>query len=57
MLADGMLAASRGTLLWDGKDETGDLVPSGIYILYLEASDLETAGVFAKKSTVVLGRD
>lgn len=55
-LADGTYVASEGNLIWDGRDDSGHLVPSGIYILYLEATDMASAGVFAKKSTVVLGR-
>lgn len=55
-LADGIWVASKGNIIWDGRDENGSLVPSGIYILYLEAADTESPGVFVKKSTVVLGR-
>lgn len=55
-LADGILVSNRGSLIWDGKDETGRWVPSGIYILYLEDTDTESPGVFIKKNTVVLGR-
>ena len=32
------------TLVWDGRDETGDPVANGVYFLKLEAKDLEAGG-------------
>ncbi len=55
-LVDGELVASQGNVIWDGKNTDGALVPSGIYILYLEASDAGSVQIFAKKGTVVVGR-
>jgi hypothetical protein len=55
-LVDGELVASKGSTMWDGRDANGVLVPSGIYIIYLEASDCGSAQIFAKKGTVVVGR-
>jgi len=55
-LADGIWASSKGNLIWNGNDASGRPVPSGIYILYLEAVDTASPGIFVEKSTVVLGR-
>jgi hypothetical protein len=55
-LADGIWAASKGNLIWDGRDASGSLVPSGIYVLYLEAVDTVSPGIFVEKRTIVLGR-
>jgi hypothetical protein len=56
-LIDGELVASRGNVIWDGTKADGRVVPSGIYILYLEASDAESAQIFAEKGTIVVGRN
>jgi hypothetical protein len=36
-LLDGFQPAGRQTLIWDGRDESGRTVPSGVYTLRLEA--------------------
>jgi hypothetical protein len=55
-VAEDLWTAPEGNLIWDGTNEDGSLVASGVYILYLEATDTESARAFAKKTTVVLGR-
>jgi flagellar hook assembly protein FlgD len=30
-LHDGMLSAGRNVLVWDGRDDSGSVVPSGVY--------------------------
>ncbi|MCB1164370.1 FG-GAP repeat protein, partial [bacterium] len=39
LLADGVQTAGRHTLQWDGRDEHGATVPTGVYLLRFEAGD------------------
>jgi hypothetical protein len=48
--------AGKGVLLWDGRDDSGQVQPVGIYIVYAEASDLTTNIKISSKATVVLAR-
>ena len=41
-LVDGVLPAGEHSVVWDGRDDTGHAVPSGIY-LYKIQSETETA--------------
>jgi hypothetical protein len=52
LLTDHSAFSSTGELLWDGKDTEGDTLPSGLYIVYLEAIDAR-AGVFVTAKTAV----
>jgi hypothetical protein len=53
-LADGQRSGSQGDLLWDGKNDAGDSLKMGIYIVYLEALDDRRGVVCRRKGTVVL---
>ncbi len=55
-LVSGTHAAGSGTLLWDGRDERGELLPVGVYLVYLEALDPVTFGILTAKEAVVLAR-
>jgi hypothetical protein len=55
-LADGQRCAAQGDLLWDGKNDVGDTLKMGIYIVYLEALDDRRGVVCRRKETVVLAR-
>jgi hypothetical protein len=52
VLMDHEAVASRGELLWDGSDADGNTLPSGLYIISLEAIDAR-AGVLATARTAV----
>jgi len=54
VLADGRRSGSRGDLLWDGRNDDGESLKMGIYIIYLEALDDRRGVVCRRKSTVVL---
>jgi flagellar hook assembly protein FlgD len=41
-------------VLWDGKDNNGSQVSSGIYIFHFKASSLADGKVFEKSSKLVL---
>jgi len=43
-LADGRLSAGPHTYFWDGRNDTGDALPSGVYFFRLEADGASTAG-------------
>ncbi len=40
-LLDNETISSAGVIQWDGRDRYGDLIPSGLYILWIEAHDLQ----------------
>jgi len=52
LLADHVAVPSSSELIWDGTGTDGELLPSGLYIIYLEAIDAR-AGVFATAKTAV----
>ena len=52
VLADHEAFSSESELLWDGAGSDGALLPSGLYIVYLEAIDAR-AGVFVTAKTAV----
>ncbi len=45
---------SSGSVIWDGKNYNGDFVPSGVYIVYLEAYNSTNGKKYNAKSTVVV---
>ena len=52
-LLDGQISGSRRTVLWDGQDDNGERLYGGIYIVYLEAINVEEGRVFTEKKAVV----
>jgi flagellar hook assembly protein FlgD len=42
--------------LWDGKSDNGEILPIGIYIIYLEAKDQLSETLASKKTTVVIAK-
>lgn len=56
LLDDGR-AGRSGRLAWDGRDEAGTPVPTGIYVLYLQALDTEGSGLVERKGTVTVARE
>ena len=42
--------------IWDGKNDDGEVLPMGIYIVYLEAKDQQSDGLISQKTTVVIGK-
>jgi hypothetical protein len=55
-LLDDRAAGRSGRLAWDGMDERGDPVPTGIYVLYLQAVDTGAGSVVEAKGTVRVAR-
>ncbi|MBK6766910.1 MAG: lamin tail domain-containing protein [bacterium] len=53
-LAGGQSGQAEGTVLWDGRSDDGTLVPTGRYILVLEAGN--DHGVTRERTTVILAR-
>ncbi len=43
-LAGSRLSAGPHTYFWDGRNDTGDALPSGVYFFHLEADGASTAG-------------
>jgi hypothetical protein len=40
---------------WDGRNKTGSLLPMGLYIAYLETSDIQTGDKKTAKAPIVIG--
>lgn len=55
-LANGRLRAGSRSLIWNGTDNHGNAVPSGVYIIRLEASSVETEKEFRVNRKMVLLR-
>ncbi|NQV18043.1 MAG: lamin tail domain-containing protein [Armatimonadetes bacterium] len=55
-LVDQTLQASEGDLIWDGRGDNGKNLPIGVYIVLMEATSRESEKVYAKKTTVVIGK-
>lgn len=55
-LEDGNLSGSTGSLLWDGRGDDGRRLRIGIYIVLLEAVNVEGASSEAHRSVAVLAR-
>lgn len=55
-LEDGTLTGQSGMLLWDGRDTSGRRLRIGIYIVLLEAVDVESGRTEAHRGVVVLAR-
>ena len=56
-LVDQTLQASEGDLIWDGRGDNGKNLSIGVYIVLMEATSRETEKVYAKKTTVVIGKN
>ena len=41
LLADGRREAGRYTVAWDGRDSSGRTMPSGLYLVRIEAGDFK----------------
>jgi hypothetical protein len=55
-LADGLNAGLNGTLIWDGKTDTGQSNRIGIYIIYAEAYNSSNGSRKVLRETAVLAR-
>ena len=48
-------AARYKSRYWDGKDANGNIVPTGVYIVYFEAIQQSTGKIWREQATVVAG--
>jgi len=55
-LTRGRATASQGSMIWDGMDDRGDPVSTGIYIVFLEATDAHAGHTELHKAAVVAVR-
>ncbi len=55
-LVDQTLQASEGDLIWDGRGDNSRNLSIGVYIVLMEATSRESEKVYAKKTTVVIGK-
>ncbi len=55
-LTPGSLAGPRETFLWDGRDDAGAFLPSGLYIILMEDLQPNTGRAARYKETAVLAR-
>ena len=56
MLRDREAVASRGELIWDGTDADGEPLPSGLYVLFLEAISAREGVLVEAKAAVAIVR-
>ncbi len=49
-------SGAQGLLLWDGRDDAGDALPIGIYVVLLEAMDARGGRLISRRAPVVLAR-
>ncbi|MDX1429582.1 MAG: lamin tail domain-containing protein, partial [Rhodothermales bacterium] len=54
-LTKGTLAAAEHTMVWDGSDDRGVRVRPGIYIVFVEATDIVAQSVESMRGIVVVG--
>jgi hypothetical protein len=47
---------TQGVVFWDGLDDSGQVVPMGIYVVFMEAVDPSTGGRVTGRDTIVVGR-
>ncbi len=55
-LMDGDLSGSSLRTIWNGKNDKGNILPMGIYIVYLQAEDKSSNKVETKKAEVVIAK-
>ena len=55
-LASNAVAGFQGALLWDGTDEQGRILPTGMYIIYLEALGRGGTRIQSARRVVALAR-
>ena len=54
-LTDQQWVAAQGTIIWDCKNENGNVVPIGIYIIHLEGGGKQSNKIYEKTTTMVIG--
>jgi len=54
-LTDQQWVGSQGTVIWDCKNENGNVVPIGIYIVHLEGGGKQSGKIYEKTTTMVIG--
>ncbi|MBC8382581.1 MAG: lamin tail domain-containing protein [Candidatus Cloacimonetes bacterium] len=54
-LTDQQWVAAHGTIIWDCKNENGNVVPIGIYIIHLEGGGKQSNKIYEKTTTMVIG--
>ncbi|HRK60867.1 MAG TPA: hypothetical protein PLI74_14560, partial [Candidatus Kapabacteria bacterium] len=54
-LVNAPLTGKQGEYIWDGKDNDGNAVAVGIYVVYLEAINNDDNDVYIAKTTCVIG--
>ena len=54
-LTDQQWVAAQGTIIWDCKNENGNVVPIGIYIIHLEGGGKQSGKIYEKTTTMVIG--
>jgi len=54
-LTDQQWVGSQGTVIWDCKNENGNVVPIGIYIIHLEGGGKQSGKIYEKTATMVIG--
>lgn len=52
-LMDGGLLGTSGSVNYDGKDRSGNILPTGYYIIYFDAYSTESKGFKSKKTFVI----
>ncbi len=48
------LSASKGSIVWDGRDSGGKIIPIGVYILYFKAIGTNNNRLYENSKTIVI---
>ena len=54
-LTDQQWVAAQGTVIWDCKNEQGNVVPIGMYIIHMEGSGKQSNKIYEKTAKMVIG--
>jgi len=54
-LTDQQWVAAQGTMIWDCKNENGNVVPIGMYIVHMEGGGKQSNKIYEKTTTMVIG--
>ena len=52
----GAYGGNRGDWVWDGRDKKNDYVKTGLYIIYLQVSDMDSNAASYRKAVVSVGK-
>ncbi len=49
------ITAAHGSIIWDGKSQDGSNLPSGVYVITIQAAGYDTDNIYSEKTTAIIG--